>query len=284
MLCRRLLIAVTLAAASVTGLGGQAPEPATIGWSEVQRTPVLLLGTYHFRSAGRDAYAHRHEVDVLTPAKQAEVGKVVDRLAEFAPTRIAVEVRTERQPWLDSLYAAYRAGAWVLEANEIFQLGFRLADRLGHERVYAVDAPARSFFDGLTRAGLDSITAGLPPIDPAWDQRYRAWYEWKDSLKTVLPLDAYLHYLNDPETIRRAHGHYLVSDFRLRGRDDYFGADFATYWWNRNLRIFSNLQRLPRAAGERILVIIGSGHLPLLRHAVSGSPEYELVEAQPYLE
>ena len=54
--------------------------------------------------------------------------------------------------------------------------------------------------------------------------------------------------------------------------------DMQTAWYNRNLRIFQNLQRITEGPGERILLVIGAGHVPIIRHAVISSPEYELVE------
>jgi len=49
------------------------------------------------------------------------------------------------------------------------------------------------------------------------------------------------------------------------------------------LRIFANLQRITQSAEERILLIIGRGHLAILRHCVLASPEYDLVEVHEYL-
>lgn len=54
-------------------------------------------------------------------------------------------------------------------------------------------------------------------------------------------------------------------------------------WYNRNLRIFANLLRIIEREDERILLVIGSGHLGILRHAVETSPEYQLVEVEGYL-
>lgn len=71
--------------------------------------------------------------------------------------------------------------------------------------------------------------------------------------------------------------------FTLGGGDDYARPDGATEWYNRNLRIFANLQRLTAGPGERLLLLIGSGHLPILRHCALASPEYALVEAADYL-
>jgi hypothetical protein len=34
---------------------------------------------------------------------------------------------------------------------------------------------------------------------------------------------------------------------------------------------------------HRILVIFGAGHIPILRHCVLASPEYNLVEVREYL-
>ena len=41
----------------------------------------------------------------------------------------------------------------------------------------------------------------------------------------------------------------------------YPGPDHVTAWYNRNLRIFANLQRLAAAPDERILLVIGAGHV-----------------------
>ena len=59
--------------------------------------------------------------------------------------------------------------------------------------------------------------------------------------------------------------------------------DVITAWYNRNLRIFANLQRITEPPGERLLVVYGAGHIPILRHCVEASPEYDLVEVADYL-
>lgn len=71
--------------------------------------------------------------------------------------------------------------------------------------------------------------------------------------------------------------------FHLNTEGDWFGPDAGTRWHNRNLRIFANLQRITESEEERILFIVGSGHLPILRFLASASPEYEMVEPATYL-
>jgi len=88
---------------------------------------------------------------------------------------------------------------------------------------------------------------------------------------------------NDVTQVLRSHGQYLIGGFRIGRGNDYLGPDMRTRWYNRNLRIFHNIQRITRSPDERILVIIGSGHLPILRHAVEASPEFDLEEVSTYL-
>jgi hypothetical protein len=88
------------------------------------------------------------------------VDEVVARLAAFRPTRIAVEWPRERQAALDSLYREYRAGRLAPRPSEVFQLGFRLAARLGLARVDAVDVERhQALIDAVTPRERDLVAA-----------------------------------------------------------------------------------------------------------------------------
>ncbi len=88
---------------------------------------------------------------------------------------------------------------------------------------------------------------------------------------------------NSERNIQLGHGAYLVDWFKIGAGNDYPGVDRVTGWYNRNLRIFANLQRITEQLDERILLIIGAGHLPILHHTTLTSPEYELVQVHEYL-
>jgi hypothetical protein len=76
---------------------------------------------------------------VLTPKRQQEILAIVDQLAKFRPTHVAVEWRAIKQEKLDARYAAYRAGSYALTSDERDQLGLRLAAKLRLPRLDAVD-------------------------------------------------------------------------------------------------------------------------------------------------
>lgn len=108
---------------------------------------LLILGTFHFKDAGLDSYKPEVDVDILSLKRQAELDTLLGQLAAFQPTKVLIEVKQERQPEFDERYNAYLRDDYELGANEVYQVGFRLAKRLGHQRVYAVDVFGRSYMD-----------------------------------------------------------------------------------------------------------------------------------------
>ncbi len=245
---------------------------------------VVLLGTFHFKDAGLDGYKPQHAIDVFEPDRQREIEAIAAALAAFKPTKVAVEAKPEREDDLQSQFASYRNGEWTLPANEIYQLGFRIAKAAGHDRVYPVDAPGRWFDE---RVDIDEFAKKNDQAellrDPYQLSNYRLSLRL-DKLKVEQPLREHLLLLNDAQMLANRHSIYLSRKLALREGDEYPGADgFVSQWYNRNLRIFGNMQRITESENERILVIIGAGHVPILRHFVSNAPNMTLVEVSEYL-
>src|SRR5687767_2400671 len=64
-------------------------RPETPGCRDGQ-SPIMILGMYHMSNPGLDA-VNLDADDVLQPKRQREIQELVDRLAKFRPTKIAVE-------------------------------------------------------------------------------------------------------------------------------------------------------------------------------------------------
>ena len=92
------------------------------------RIEVLLLGSYHMSNPGLDQFNLEAD-DVLTSKRQSEIQELVERLADFRPTKVAVEA-----PFRDSTtvaqYREYVNGESELRRSEEEQIGFRLAKML----------------------------------------------------------------------------------------------------------------------------------------------------------
>lgn len=262
---------LVLALAVLIGGPAAAQDPA-----EAPAAEVLVLGTYHFDNPGLDV-AQYAVADVLTPEKQAEIAAVVDALAAFRPTKVLVEARPERAARLDSLYATYRAGRHELGRSEVEQLGFRLAARFGHDRVYPADHGGEFPFGPLMAYAQEhdpAFAAGVTEMIGRIEQE-------SDSLQRTATVGEILRYGNRPDILRRDHGWY-VATAAVGAGDGYAGADLLAAWYDRNIRIFGHIAALAEP-GERVLVIFGAGHAPILRELVGAAPGMELVDPSVYL-
>jgi hypothetical protein len=241
------------------------------------QTQVLLLGTFHFSDAGLDAYRPEVDVDIFSATRQRELEDLLECLAGFDPTVIAVEWPSSDQGGLDRRLETFQSGQKPLTAHEIDQIAVRLAQRLGHERLHAVDVRGRWYQPEIDIDAYIEEHDQVRLTDDGWNERYTRLYRFEDELKAKHTLREHLLFANEPERLRIKHGHYLVGWVKAGKGDEYPGIDGVTAWYNRNLRIFGNIQRVTEP-GDRVLVLIGSGHVPILRHAVDASPEFALIE------
>jgi len=252
-----------------------------------ETTPVVLLGTFHFRGSETDTRS-AGDAGMLSDERQAEIAEVLDLLEAWAPTKIAVEVKANNQEALDAAYQSYLAGERELNSGETHQLGFRLAERLGHDRIYAVDAEGRRFeqmadpYEMAAEQGQEWLAND--PVSNGWNAMVDRTEKWihTQKLRDQLLLE------NDPRVLRMGHSIYLTRTRAVSDGTEYPVADgFTSHWYNRNIRIFSNVLRMAEdseaKADERILVIIGAGHVPIIRHLVENSGSLELVEVSDIL-
>lgn len=110
----------------------------------------MLLGTTHLAQSPGDtpnAYA-TDPGNILGDKRQRELETLTDRLVEWDPDRIAVEHPVSEQSLIDRAFDAYAndtgelsaVSGWEMErSDEVVQIGFRLANKLNHESVAAVD-------------------------------------------------------------------------------------------------------------------------------------------------
>jgi len=256
---------------------GVAPAAAA-----AQQPALLIVGTPHFGNPGRDIVNTR-VVDVTTPERQREIEAIVERLAAFRPTRVAVEWPIDAQARLDQRYADYRAGRYRLSANETDQIGLRLAARLGLQRVDAVDW-------GGNAPGADS------DYDfPAWAQSHGRGDEWRARverqqveadatarLMACTPVSSWIRQLNTAEersAMQRPY--YAIAQMGDNAANP--GAAWVGAWYARNLRILNNLVALAPRPQDRIVAVYGAGHGFLLDQQAREAGAFAVADTLEYL-
>lgn len=234
---------------------------------------MLILGSYHMDNPGLDAVNIEAD-DVLQPRRQREIDELNRKLLRFRPTKVAVEGDFSSSTWKDR-YQAYLKGA-PLGRNEIEQIGMKVARIAGHETIYPIDFP-------MMMSGLryDEVRIKPSPKTAGPAQRQLSEAELKLRRQSV---SENLRELNDPAAIARSHAPYM--DLLIPDPDNaalYEKSDYLLNWYKRNIRMMTNIARISEP-GDRVLVIVGAGHLPILRDFAGASPHICLMDTAAYLD
>jgi hypothetical protein len=278
-----LALIAALAAAPLLTAAAPAPMAASPLISQrpmAQRPTLMILGSVHLGNPHRDMHDATMD-DVLAPKRQAEIERVVNSLAAWKPTRVAVEWGHKNQAKLDKQYADYRAGKYQLTAGEDDQIAMRLAAKLGLPRVDAVDwnddAPGKDDdYDWERGAKVGHEEARFTALrDPKRDRE-------ETELVRTHTVAGFLRHYNEPEF--QAADNRLYYDFAMLGdAQDNPGSNWVGYWHARNLKILDNLIRLDAKPSERILLVIGAGHGYLLNQFAADSHAFRVVRPDAYL-
>lgn len=267
---------ISALAALFASLSSQ-PQPAKP--DAVAPAQIMVLGTFHWHNPGADT-AQFEDTDILGPVRQQEIQGVIEDLSLFHPTKIALERRLHQNGQAEQLaaeYRSYRADEFELTSNEVHQLGFRLARNFDHEAVYPVD-----YGMGMNIPEVVQYMGENDPDMAAWFDHYIKDAEARINHATsTRSMREILHWMNRPAQLDMAQEAYV----RMAGigtDDGYVGARAVAQWYERNLRIFGNLSAIAEP-GDRIILIIGQGHAPVLRQFVRDHPEMELIEPNDFL-
>jgi hypothetical protein len=249
------------------------------------QTKIMTLGVFHFAYYNADVVktAEKDKISVLEEPYQSEIIAICNSISEFKPTIIAIEVTPDQQSGIDSLYTLYKTGNLKPGKSEVYQLGFRIGKNLNLQTIYCIDDWGRHY-DNIEALFNDSIRSAK--LEAYIEHSPDSIYKTNPSSKKVTGIINELHHLNEPDFIKERLAPYLLTPFKYEEQPgDFTGVDFETgRWFNRNLRIFRNIQRIPHAANDRILLIIGADHLNLLNLFFNVSKEFELISPLPYLE
>lgn len=260
---RRLL--GVLGAAILAGLStlAGAAEPAR----------VLLLGSFHMANPGQDRI-NVEAADVLAPERQAQLQTVVDRLARFAPNRVAVEWPAEAA---STAYAKYLADELPASRSEVVQIGFRLARQVGAKAVHGIDVPGPFPMDAVMAYAAE--TGRIGEIQAEMGQVMAEAAELGALSATDIP--AALRRVNQRESLARGHSLYLGL-MRYGAGERQPGVELMGAWTTRNLGMCARLVQALEP-GDRAVLVVGSSHVEPIRECLRAMPAVEVEDAAEYL-
>ncbi|MEO1044988.1 MAG: DUF5694 domain-containing protein [Pseudomonadota bacterium] len=275
------MVAACLSLFLAGNAAAQSEEPPVRDDAPVE---VMIFGTYHFANPGQDV-VNMEVADVRTPKRQAELEQLVKVLAEWKPDRVLVETQRPAPGFEDEGYEQFSKAMLAENRNEIVQVGYRLAAMLGHEAVYGFDEqpsegepdyfPMGKVMAYAQANDMGDILQGM--VAQVWEKTAK-----QQAAQTKQTIAETLVEHNDPQTVLPMHNALYYGLLAFGDGNDQPGAELNAYWYMRNAKMFGKMQLIAEP-GERIFVLVGSGHAYWLRHFVEQTPGYVLTDTMPFL-
>ena len=248
-------------------------------FDSIPKSKVMVLGTYHFRQ-------EKH-FDELSDENQQQIKRLVDQLAVFKPTKVVIEI----QPKFDSIYQnAYQK--YLLDnkfidtlENEAFQLGFRLAKKMGHEKIYLFDNKTEHIgsLEGFTWEKLrEDIAKDSAYVNRHIDVITESFNENQEKYKGLSLYNSILE-RNSPEAQKWNAQRMHAYEVRTGIKKTWMGPDWVGRWYQRNIRMMATMMSFENPGKDRIVVIVGDNHKWVLDTLLGFNPDFEVVSSYDML-
>ena len=241
---------------------------------EFRKIPILNFGTFHMGFTTDENTTEFNEHD---KENQSKVHEIARKLALFKPTVILVERPPKDNKEIQSEYEKYldNPKMFFKRPTEIELLAYELGRISGTKRIYGIDHKMGYNY----KIGNEIENK----IDSTWhDKFYANPYQFYPQVN--LNLDS-LSLFDQLKSIN----HDRTLDFLITINADmlthvgtnngFEGADEAAKYYQRNLRMYSNLNRIKLNEEDRIFILMGASHTAFFRDFISRSPKYEMVNS-----
>lgn len=254
---------------------------------------VVLIGTYHFNNPGFDE-GKITERNILTKENQEGLERITNKIIKkYKPTKVFVEYDYEKKNQLVEMYNLYKNGKVFYKTdtlnaffkrfyieNEIFQLGFRLANSAKNEAIYSMDYDKVPIRFDLLKSKIEA-TSSFSFDD--YKKEISKLENYMNSCVSQNTLESALKCLNSSEQYRLNKGLYISFLNKLNKAPDFFGSDLVSLWYKRNLIMYANIQNQVTETDKNIVIIVGAGHAAILEDFIKADTRFNLIKIDQIL-
>lgn len=254
---------------------------------KLDKIQVLNVGFFHF---GSTSDATKVEFDENNAKEQEEIRKLSIQLAKFKPTIICLEYLPEIDNDINKAYQDFlkNPSELSMQYGELSMVGFDVARMSGLVKVYGIDNHMN--YNYSVGDFIENSPELTNAIDPATyleitNNPLKAYpeLEKRSSNFDNLSLLEKLALINNPIMLDYSLNANADKLFYVGIDDNFVGADQAALFYHRNMKIYSNLNRIKMNKNDRVLILMGSAHTAMLREFMNRSPKYEMVNSLDYL-
>ena len=239
---------------------------------------VLNFATFHM---GATTDEHNVEFDEANKKNQEDARKIAQMISGFKPTVICVEVPPNKNEDLNTQYKAFLDNPEELSSyyGEVGLVAFEVGRINKVAQLYGIDHKMEYNYN------IDEDLINV--LDSTTFNKFKS-----GPFESIPELNIFEEGLSLMEKLSRMN-HPKFLDFLITAnadilthvgtKDGFEGADEAARYYQRNLRIYSNLNRLPIKESDRVFILSGGSHTAFLNEFMKRSLKYEVVDTFDYL-
>ena len=251
-----------------------------------EKNKIITLGSFHFHLVKSQFGV---DFDINEKEKQIELNKIADKIAKYNPTKIFVEWDYSKQKELDELYnlylkdntfelikTKYGKNETMYFESELQQLGFKIADKLGHKKLYAFDyllpEPNDTIMNSIKKNNQIELMNDIQQEFGEYGQKIISKFQTTKSIQELLI------FFNSKELDEQLNSGYISLFNKIGTTEDFSGAFFVSERYRRNLYMYSLIQKQIKKTDERILVIVGAQHSAGFKEFISNDRNIEQID------
>jgi Family of unknown function (DUF5694) len=251
------------------------PEPPN------PKIKVILLGTFHYgATSDRNSTSFP---DLFSAKRQAELDIIAQKLVAAGVDKFMLERASEKQTGLSANFDLYKNAKMVNSAmfrNEITQIAYRTA-KINNAKLVATDYPQELPYGKIEQYEKKHKNDTVN-VYPFFEIKYPFTTKLK-KLKEATLSEYYIqmngHYYR--QSIMYDYLHYALG---YGVGNDFVGQSLTLSWYDRNLKIFTNILRnIDPKTDKTIVVLYGAAHTTAIRHFFEDHPYFEIVELDEVL-
>jgi hypothetical protein len=221
---------------------------------------------------------HSVEYDERSSKNKKEIHSIAKLLSDFKPTVIIVESQPKYNDKLQKQYKEYKNNPKMefKDPSEIELLAYELGRICNVDRIYGIDHKM-----GYNYVLIDSLAESIN------EKIYLNYMDYNGPFPETV-----YHKANSLEKLKMEN-HSKNLDYLLEFNADimthiatdnnFEGADEAAKYYHRNLRMYSNLNKISLTQNDRVFVLLGATHTAFFKDFMRRSPKYKMIDTFKYL-
>ena len=243
----------------------------TIEKNNSNKIKVLNFGTAHLSSTSD---VNSSMINLEDPKEKADLEKMVRKIAEFKPTVILLELEPKNNEYIKETFAEYKIDQKerLNYSDELNSIGLEVGRLSETERIYGIDSQIDFDYPSLIELANQTKT------DSLFVTKMMDYYKKLNSLK----LKEQFIEMNTKESKMKTFDFYNFLATQ-HSENNYEGAKVISEFYERNLRMYSNLNDLKLSKNDRVFILAGATHTAYLDIFIGNSEKFILENPLKYI-